>query len=175
MADNERKPGLTDYRYGGHSGVSPDPDPEPRSAEDTRPRSHDNEPPAPYVPQPGANEPAGVERYGMYGVAPGAGAPAPIVDTEPRPVPGPAALGQFDGDDMRAVSPLSARQRLEVLDERLATLVDPGTVKAEVDEDDALVLRGTVRDAATRDGVERAARETFPDCTLRSEVSVGTR
>ncbi len=160
-----QKSPLTDYHYGGHSAVNPDPT--ARSADDPAPKSHANQPPRPYVPQPGANEPPGVERYGMYGVAQGSGAP-PAIHTEQRPLPGPASLGQFDGDDMRPVEPLSAGQRLEVLDERLAALVDPGTVKGEVGEGDVLVLRGTVRDEATRAGVEQVARETFPGATVQA-------
>lgn len=171
-------PSLTNFHYGSHSGVQDD-DHERHAPvspdEDPAPKSHRNMPAQPYRPQPGSNEPPGVERYGMYGVAPGAEAasqPAPSAGTIPqRPLPGPASLGQFDGDDMRPVAPLSDVQRLEVLHEHLATVIDPGVVKVDM-VDGAVTLRGTVRDAATRKAVEGIAKGCLSDYYVRSEIDV---
>ncbi|RZT42106.1 BON domain-containing protein [Cupriavidus agavae] len=173
MAD-PNKPSLTDYHYGGHSAVRDDRSnlPEAPAGEPSgmvKPQSHDNLPTTPYVPS-GGKEPEGVERYGMYGVAPGASAPEPLV-AGTRPVPGPASLGQYDNRDMDAVAPLSDLQRREVLDERLAAIVDPGVVTAEF-SDGACTLHGTVRDAATRDRVEALARESLPGCEIRNELAL---
>ena len=97
---------------------------------------------------------------------------APGAGTIPqRPLPGPASLGQFDGDDMRPVAPLSDVQRLEVLHERLATVIDPGVVKVDM-VDGAVTLRGTVRDAATRKAVEGIAKGCLSDYYVRSEIDV---
>jgi|GEM_PF-6326360 len=170
-----QKPTLTDYHYGGHSAVRDDRNnlpeaPVSEASGAVKPASHDNLPDTPYVPH-GGKEPDGVERYGMYGVAPGSAAPEPLV-TGTRPVPGPASLGQYDNNDMDAAAPLSDLQRREVLDEQLATLVDPGVVTADF-SDGVCTLHGTVRDAATREQVERVARESLARCEIRSEVKVG--
>lgn len=167
-----QKPGLTNYRYGGHSAVSVDPP--AHGVDDPQPKSFANKTPQPYAPQTGAKEPAGIERYGMYGVGPGEGAPTPLKH-EQRPVPGPAVLGQFDAAVMRSIDPQTMQQRLAVFEERLATLVDPGAVTTEWGEDGALVLCGTVRDEVTGMAVEKIARETFGDCTLRSQLKVSIR
>lgn len=192
MTIMEQKPprSLTNFHYGSHSGVQGDVPGDvqgdvPGNAhesrapvspdEDPAPKSHRNMPAQPYRPQPGANEPPGVERYGMYGVAPGADAPSPAPTgagaMPQRPLPGPASLGQFDGDDMRPVAPLSDVQRLEVLHERLATVIDPGVVKVDM-VDGAVTLRGTVRDAATRKAVEGIAKGCLSDYYVRSEIDV---
>ncbi len=154
---------LTDYRYGGHSAVSDDhglP-----AAGDIKPASHDNEPVQPYVPS-GLNEPPGIERYGMYGVAPGY-APA-ARDGLLAPVP-----GQFDGDGVRTAVPVSEARLRERLEIELADIVDPGIVQPEL-HDGVCTLRGTVRDTTTRMRVEAVAAACLPDCLIRSELRVAT-
>jgi len=175
MDKNRTSPPLTDFHYGGHSGVADEksrPQKPVRAAESSAPQSHANMPPQPYRPQPGSNEPDGVERYGMYGVAPGAEKQAPeFANAGQRPLPGPAALGQFDGDDMRPVEPWNDAQRLEVLHERLSMVVDPGVIQIEM-IDGAVTLRGTVRDAPTRKAVENIVMGCLTDHYVRSEIDV---
>lgn len=158
---------LTDYRYGGHSAVSDDHG--HAAAGDVKPASHDHEPAQPYVPS-GLNEPAGVERYGMYGVAQ-ANAPGPTPAGRsglPEPLP-----GQFDGDGVRTAVPASEARLRERLEIELAGIIDPGIVQAEL-HDGVWTLRGTVRDLATRLRVEAVASECLPDCVLCSELRVAT-
>ncbi|CAG2153752.1 BON domain-containing protein [Cupriavidus plantarum] len=176
MEKSRTAPPLTDFHYGGHSGVDDEksrPREPVRSAEDDpAPKSFRNLPEQPYRPQPGSNEPEGVERYGMYGVAPGTDKPAPeFANAGQRPLPGPAALGQYDGDDMRALEPLNDAQRLEVLHERLSMVVDPGVISVEM-IDGAVTLRGTVRDAPTRKAVENIVMGCLTDHYVRSEIDV---
>jgi len=171
----ERKSTLTDHHYGGHSGVRDDQREAPAVQSDEalraiKPASHDNIPNTPYVPS-GGNEPAGVERYGMYGVAPGSAPPKPATTSDTRPLPGPASLGQYDNTDMDPVAPLSAVQQREVLDEKLAAIVDPGVVRAEF-ADDTCTLHGTVRDAATREHVAQIASECLPGLKIANRLTV---
>ncbi|QET05117.1 hypothetical protein FOB72_24050 [Cupriavidus pauculus] len=175
MQKNRIAPPLTDFHYGGHSGVNDEksrPERPVRAADDPAPGSHTNLPKQPYRPQPGSNEPAGVERYGMYGVAPGSDKlPPEFAQSGQRPLPGPAALGQFDGDDMRPLEPLNDAQRLEVLHERLSMVVDPGIISIDM-IDGAVTLRGTVRDAPTRKAVENIVMGCLTDHYVRSEIDV---
>lgn len=164
---------LTDYRYGSHNAVvktSP-------QAGDVHPANLSEGgdpaaavPPHPYNVQFGGKQPDGVERYGMYGMGP-LEQVAPVM-SEPRPSPGPASLGQYVGDPGNRIEPGSDTQLLEVVDELLARHVDPGVVRTEVRDGD-VVLRGTVRDAATREAIERDVLTCLGSRHLRSELEVG--
>ncbi|WP_423194122.1 BON domain-containing protein [Cupriavidus sp. H18C2] len=162
------KPSLSNHRYGGHSAVSDDHS--KVEYEQAMPAHLDNSPTPPYDAR-GGNEPAGVERHGMYGTAPAGGPSAPPADRT-RPLPGPASLGQYDNDDMRPVAPLGDAQQREVLDERLAAYVDPGTVKVELD-DHVCVLRGRVRDAETKARIGHIAESTLPGREIRNALEIG--
>ncbi len=166
----EIKSTLTNHRYGGHSGVSDDHG--KREYAQAMPGHLDNSPDPIYDPC-GTTEPDGIEQHGMYGTAPRDEPPlAPLTDTT-RPVPGPAALGQYDNADMDPITPQTDMQRLEVLNERLAQWIDPGTVRVVFTRGrqiDVCVLRGIVRDEAMRDRVARVALECLPEYGIRNEL-----
>ncbi|QYY32198.1 MULTISPECIES: BON domain-containing protein [Cupriavidus] len=159
----EYKTRLTDYRYGGHSAVSDDRG--KPAAGDVQPTSHDNMPTQPYVPS-GANEPMGVERYGMYGVAPGTVSPETSDGLRVLPAPMP---GQYDGDGVRTALPASEARLRERLEMQLSDIVDPGVVQADL-HDGVCTLRGTVRDLAMKRRVELVAGDCLPDCLIRNEL-----
>ena len=161
---------LTNHRYGGHSGVSNDH--EKREYSQAMPAHLDNSPAPPYAPC-GTTEPDGIEQHGMYGTAPRDRPPAAPLTDSIRPVPGPAALGQYDNTDMDPITPHTDRQRLEVLDERLAQWVDPGTIRVVLTQGAQIkvcVLRGRVRDEAVRTRVACIALECLPEYGIRNEL-----
>ncbi|WP_420991777.1 hypothetical protein ACKI2N_026430 [Cupriavidus sp. 30B13] len=160
---------LTDYRYGSHSGTLEDP---PASTSEAPAPAGDpaaagpGAAPAPYRAEPGEKAPAGVARYGMYGVGPDGGAPPQ--DARVRPAPGPAVLGQYDGGDPTPRQPASDAQVLGVVEERLAELADPHRLQASCAQG-VLTLRGKLRDGAMRDAVEACARACPGVRELRTE------
>ena len=155
---------LTDYRYGGHSAVSGDSG-KPAAGDIEPTTSHENIPAQPYVPS-GLNEPVGVERYGMYGVAPGM---APHETSPGRRLAPEPVTGQFDGDGLRSTVPASEARLLERLEMQMAEFVDPGIVKAELHKG-ICTLHGTVRDMATKRRIEAVAGDCLPECLIRSEL-----
>lgn len=159
----EARTRLTDFHYGGHSAVSDDRG--KTASGDVKPISHENLPAQPYVPS-GVNEPAGVERYGMYGVAPGS---APLETSLERTVSPQPLPGQFDGDGVRTAMPASDARLRERLEMQIADIVDPGIVEAEL-HDGVCTLRGTVRDKATKRRIEVIAGDCLPDRLIRSEL-----
>ncbi|CAG2156130.1 hypothetical protein LMG31506_05602 [Cupriavidus yeoncheonensis] len=161
----EYKSRLTDYHYGGHSAVSDDRG--QLAAADVRPASHDNHPVQQYVPS-GANEPVGVERYGMYGVAPGPVATGPANRVFAEPVP-----RLYDGDGVRTDARASEARLLERFEMEIADVVDPGIVKAEI-VTGICTLRGTVRDAVARRRIEAIAGRCLPECAIQSELLTST-
>ncbi|WER46627.1 hypothetical protein CupriaWKF_03320 [Cupriavidus sp. WKF15] len=162
----EFKSRLTDYHYGGHSAVSND---RGRfAAAEVTPASHDNYLIQPYVPS-GANEPVGVERYGMYGVAPG----WPATDALASPAYVEPIPGCYDGDGVRTGAQASEARLLERFEVEIAQVVDPGIVKAEI-ETGVCTLRGTVRDAATRIRIEAIAGQCLPEYAIHSELLTST-
>jgi len=161
---------LTNHRYGGHSGVSDDH--RKCQYEQAMPAHLGNSPTPRYAPC-GTTEPAGIEQHGMYGTAPRKSALPSSPAQATRPLPGPASLGQYDNDDMRPVAPLSDIQQCEVLDERLAQWVDPGTVKATL-ADGVCVLSGRVHDAETRARIEHAAHECLPSYEISNQLEPAT-
>lgn len=147
----ERAP-LTNFRYGSHCGVERGTDVADylqTGLSSTNTLVH------PYHVRFGGKQPDGVERYGMYGMGPSSRVRAP--EYMGLPAPGPAALGQNVGDAFSStVSPQSDTQLVAVIEERFAQTVDPGTVRVEAREG-VVTLRGTVRDAATREVLETEA------------------
>lgn len=123
----------------------------------------------PYVPS-GVNEPVGVERYGMYGVAPGMASPETSDGRRVSPTPLP---GQFDGDGVRTGLPASDARLRERLEMQLADIVDPGIVQADL-HDGVCTLRGIVRDAATKRRIEVVAGDCLPHCLICSELSAAS-
>lgn len=161
------KPPLTNHRYGGHSAVSDDHS--KQQYEEVGVAHQSMSPTPPYVPS-GGNEPAGVERHGMYGTSRGSSRPAAPLADATGPVTSPASLGQFTaGSD--SARPLGDTQRLEVFSERLMALVDPHTVHV-AQQDGMWILQGRVRDAETRSRIEALASECLPTEAVRSELVV---
>jgi hypothetical protein len=72
---------------------------------------------------------------------------------------------------MDPVAPLSAVQQREVLDEKLAAIVDPRVVRAEF-ADDTCTLHGTVRDELTREHVAQIASECLPGLKIATRLTV---
>ncbi|SDP70393.1 hypothetical protein SAMN04488595_11739 [Ralstonia sp. 25mfcol4.1] len=159
---------LTNHRYGGHSGVSDDH--RKYQYEQAMPAHLDNSPTPRYSPC-GTTEPAGIEQHGMYGTAPRQAALTPTRPESTRPLPGPASLGQYDNADMQAIAPLTDIQLREVLDERLAQWVDPGTVKATI-SDGICVLTGHVHDAQTKVRIGHVAQECLPSHEIRNQLEL---
>ena len=165
------KPPLTNHRYGGHSAVSADH--RKQQYEEVGVAHESMSPTPPYAPS-GGNEPVGVAQHGMYGTSRARTVPGPPLADPTGPITSPASLGQFNAGitgQPDTGKPLSEIQRIEVLSERLMSLVNPHTVDIR-HHDGMWVLKGRVRDAETRTRIEVIAKDCLGTGAVRNELQV---